>query len=143
MAQALYLWHRLDSILALSAAPREKSAYRAAQLPPLGSNAGLGRGEPPGEVFCPVKFSTIGVMRCGEYQDARGCGAGCAAKAPAEDIARARAEITGDAIASGVSSLICAVCGGGKLSAARPCCARCGGRRPRRMRLGFRRGRGL
>jgi hypothetical protein len=46
------------------------------------------RGEPTGMVFCPLRQSEIATMRCGEYQDALGCG--CQNAAPAEELGRVR-----------------------------------------------------
>lgn len=91
-----------------------------------GGNAGLQRGEPSGEVLCPRKKSLIGVMRCGEYQDADGCGAGCSARAAAEDVARARAEVECFTSGAGRGSYTCLRCGGPKLYLKSGMCMSCG-----------------
>ena len=90
------------------------------------NNSGLRRGEPSGEIFCPLKLAHIGVMRCGEYQAAHGCGESCTAKAVAQDIERARAEVTNYASdTGGKRSLTCRQCGGPKRGYYSEVCASC------------------
>jgi hypothetical protein len=48
------------------------------------------RGEPTGMVFCPLRLSSIAVMKCGEYQALHGCGAGCAQAVSAAAVAELR-----------------------------------------------------
>jgi len=90
------------------------------------NNSGLRRGEDSGEIFCPRKLAHIGVMRCGEYQDADHCGDGCAAKAAPDDIARARAEIAHARVdKGGKRSWLCNQCGGPKRGFYSQTCGTC------------------
>lgn len=88
--------------------------------------AGLQRGEESGEVFCPRKLSHIAKMRCHQYQQENGCGAGCAAAVSEQEIDELRvAMIFKDDGGVGAGSYICAECGGAKLALRSNLCMHC------------------
>ena len=72
-------------------APRPRAG---ASFPPL--DVQLGRQsilEGEGMIFCPQRRSQIAIMRCGEYQEAFGCGESCPARASRAQIAEIRSRI--------------------------------------------------
>ena len=85
------------------------------------------RGEPTGMIFCPRRFSNIGVMRCGEYQERDRCALGCPSAAPAEAVEALRLLTKPiDPERVGKRSYICSQCNGEKKSYYTEICKSCG-----------------
>ena len=80
-----------------------------------------------GSVFCPQRASSVAILRCAEYQSAKGCGLGCLHAATRAEIELVEINSRLDLDAES-DMYFCPVCGQPKKSAHGLRCRRCAAR---------------